>query len=118
MTQSDNESPTENLGCLGNLLAKLGIAMPQPEAAPEEVLPYAVSDRFMSKAELAFYRVLLTVVDPRAWVVCVKVNMADVLYVKRPHENRGAREQDRSQARGFFDRRCGDDDAAVGDRAR
>lgn len=93
MTQSNDSSLREHFGCLGQLLAKLGIAMPdaEPEATGDEPLPYGISDRFMSKAELAFYRVLMTVVDREAVVVCVKVRMADVLYVKRPNENRGAR---------------------------
>jgi hypothetical protein len=46
-------------------------------------------DDFLSAAELSFYRVLSSVVAGRA-VLCAKVNLSDLFYVPRPHENRGA----------------------------
>lgn len=50
-----------------------------------ENLPYAVSDSFLSDAELAFLRVLRGVVGKDS-IICPKVRLLDILYVTRPEQ--------------------------------
>ena len=77
----------------GCLTAFLGLfrrhspPIPWPEVVAEEELPYRLRDDFLSPAELSYYRVLTSVIGPRA-TVCAKVRLSDVLFVARPHENR------------------------------
>lgn len=77
----------EPQGCLTVLLRLVGLGPSGGAAAVER--PYKLRDEFLSKAELSFYRVLIGAVQGR-WTVCAKVRLADVFYVSRPHENRGA----------------------------
>lgn len=51
--------------------------------------PYGIRDQFLSPTELAFYHALVLVVGART-VVCMKVRLADVFFVARPHEHRAA----------------------------
>ncbi|HRW50892.1 MAG TPA: DUF2726 domain-containing protein [Caldilinea sp.] len=53
----------------------------EPSAADKEVYPYALRDDFLSPAELSFYRVLATVVDPEIRI-CTKVALGDLFYAK------------------------------------
>ncbi|HEX7261634.1 MAG TPA: DUF2726 domain-containing protein [Luteolibacter sp.] len=53
-------------------------------------LPFRLRDDFLSAAEISFYHVLLKIVDDR-YTVCPKVNLNDIFYVERPHENQAAR---------------------------
>jgi hypothetical protein len=76
-----------NPGCLGALF---GLKAEPEEAPPAGDLPYRLRDDFLSPAELAFYRALAATVGSRA-VVCPKVNLSDVVFVARPHENAAAR---------------------------
>ena len=76
---------SENPGCLGFILRLLR-GHPK-EAGP---LPYRLRDDFLSPAELAFYRVLGTVVGGKA-VILTKVNLGDLFFVARPNENAGYR---------------------------
>ena len=76
MTGSLNENP----GCLGWLF---GI---RRAAEVEQRLPYRLRDDFLSTAEKSFYRVLCLVVGDDA-VVFSKVNLADIFFVVRLHEN-------------------------------
>jgi hypothetical protein len=78
---------SEPQGCLSVLLRLIGLASGGGAAALQ--LPYRLRDEFLSKAELSFYRVLIGAVQGR-WVVCPKVRLADLFYVSRPNENRGA----------------------------
>ncbi len=94
-----NESPGEKLGCLGMLLAMLGIG-PQkgsagavssastPPLPPS--LPFRLRDDFLSAAEISFYHVLLKILDDR-YTVCPKVNLNDIFYVELPHKNQASR---------------------------
>ncbi|MFN3652643.1 MAG: DUF2726 domain-containing protein [Armatimonadota bacterium] len=50
---------------------------------------YRVRDDFLSRAEASFFHVLRLVVADR-FVICPKVRLADLFFVTRPHENRGA----------------------------
>jgi very-short-patch-repair endonuclease len=63
-------------GCLGVLLALLGIRGPEQSDAAT----FRLRDDFLSAAELSFYRVLESVVSGRA-TICPKVNLADVFFV-------------------------------------
>ncbi len=76
---------SERQGCLG-LLKRLFGQHEQP--ATDTSLPYQVRDDFLSPAERSFYGVLTEVVAG-LYVVCPKVNVADLLYVTRFKENRG-----------------------------
>ena len=76
---------SQNPGCLGFVLRLFG-GQPK-ESGP---LPYRLRDDFLSPAELAFYRVLSTVVGRKA-AILTKVNLADVFFVARPNENAGFR---------------------------
>ena len=62
--------------------------VPTYEPAPREELPYRLRDDFLSRAELAYYCALKSVLGPRA-TLCMKVRLADILYVSRPNENAG-----------------------------
>lgn len=78
MTSSDNP------GCLAALLNLL-----RGERKAES-FPYRLRDDLLSPAELSFYHVLSSAAGSKA-AICVKIGMADVLYVSRPHENAGYR---------------------------
>ena len=96
-----NEAPGKKSGCLGMLLAMLGIGQRKgpggsglstsPPPLPPS-LPFRLRDDFLSAAEISFYHVLLKIVDDRH-TVCPKVNLNDIFYVERPHENQSARNQ-------------------------
>ena len=78
-------SMSESTGCLGLVLKLFGV---RPKAVAES-LPYALTNRFLSPAELSFYHVLKSILSPEV-VICSKVRLADVIYTQRPHKNRGA----------------------------
>ncbi len=84
--------PNENSGCLGMFLKFLGTnSKPQshyagPTSLEDEILPFRVRDDFLSHSELSFYHVLKQVVADRA-VICPKVRIIDVLFVKQLKEN-------------------------------
>ena len=79
----------EPTGCLGLLAKLLGLGGGKGKGPPPLPLPYAVTDRFLSPAELSFYQVLRSLLSPEV-VICPKVRLADVLFTRRPHENRAA----------------------------
>ena len=106
-------SRAQKTGCLG-LLAKLfGAKLSSPQAVDQPVppplpppippypndgrapsnadqpLPYGKRDEFLSAAEISFYHVLKGLLDCRHSLNC-KIRLGDLVYVKRPHENRGA----------------------------
>ncbi len=94
-----------NSGCLASLFRFFGGVSSTPRSLPnvpkealadvdlfgpsETTFPYGIRDHFLSPTELAFYHVLSEVVQSRV-VVCTKVRLADIFFVTRPHENRGA----------------------------
>jgi hypothetical protein len=89
-----NPSDT-NKGCLGSLLAMLGLTK-KTEYAPAETqepdpepLPYRLRDDFLSPAEKSFYHVARSTL-PAAWIICPKVSLADIFFVSRPNENKSA----------------------------
>ncbi|MBS0208816.1 MAG: DUF2726 domain-containing protein [Planctomycetes bacterium] len=75
-------------GCVTAILALLGIRLGPAEVTRE--MPYRKRDDFLSAAELSFYRVLRLVVKGRVEVLA-KVNLADIVFVARPHENQAYR---------------------------
>lgn len=95
----------ERSGCLAALFRFLGSGLSQkafadvsssPSSAmldlPDShirVFPYGVREQFLSTTELSFYKVISDVVRSHA-VICVKVRLADIFFVQRPHENRTA----------------------------
>ena len=80
-------SSTEPRGCLFAIFNLLNFGRGRSDSA--EALPYRLRDDFLSAAELSFFRVLQTAVGTRAVITC-KVRLADLFYVPRPNENRGA----------------------------
>ena len=90
---------SQNQGCLGFVLRLFG---GQPKETGQ--LPYRLRDDFLSPAELAFYRVLSTVVGGKATIL-TKVNLADVFFVARPNEKRRVPQSHRPQARRLPDLR-------------
>jgi len=87
----NSPAPNENPGCVGRLLALLGITS---GSLGNELtlahLPYHVRDDFLSKAEHSFYLVLRHMMG-EYFTICTKVNLSDIFYVSNPHENRTAR---------------------------
>ena len=78
---------SENPGCLGAILRLFGgSASVETGATSTESLPYRLRDDFLSPAELAFYRALVTSVAGEATVL-TKVNLADLFFVSQPREN-------------------------------
>lgn len=80
---------SEGNGCLVAILSAIGLRL-GPRKQPPPSLPYRQCDNFLSPAELSFYRVLTSALSSTA-TVCPKVNLADIFFVTKPNENRGAR---------------------------
>ncbi len=77
----------EPQGCLAVILGFFGIRL-----GAKSKLPYRQRDDFLSKAEMLFYRVLVSVVD-RTYTICMKVRLADIVFVSvkegwQSHQNR------------------------------
>ena len=72
-------------GCLGYLVSQLRRLLGLQSKAPGK-LPYRLRDDFLSPAELSFYKVLISVLGPRATLLA-EVRLADMLYVAQPNEN-------------------------------
>lgn len=79
-------SEAEPIGCLAAILRLFGIKL-GGSATVGGVLPYRQRDDFLSAAELSFYRVLAKGLND-SFVICPKVNLADIFFVARPNENR------------------------------
>lgn len=74
-------------GCLGLLLQMLGVA---PSTSKATTFPFRLRDDFLSPAEISFYHVLRSIADDK-FTVCPKVNLSDIFFVSRPHQNQAAR---------------------------
>lgn len=79
---------TKPLGCLAAILGLIGIRLTGPTAGDQ--LPYCQRDDFLSAAEMSFYRVLVMGLNG-SFAICPKVNLADIFFVARPHENQSYR---------------------------
>jgi len=78
----------QNSGCLTFFLNLFG-GKKSPSTVPVGPLPYRLRDNFLSPAELSFYHVLSSVISTRG-IISVKVRLADIFFVARPNENKGA----------------------------
>jgi hypothetical protein len=85
----------ENPGCFGFIInmfrdlvgASSKTSLYQPYNLEDDLislsdLPYRLRDDFLSPAELSYYKVLSSVLGPKG-TICVKVRLADVLFVPR-----------------------------------
>ena len=72
-------------GCLGIFLDFL--QGKSSANAAELTFPYGLKDAFLSPAERSFYGGLQKVI-PKDQYLLTKVNLSDLFYVRRPHENR------------------------------
>lgn len=94
-------SSDKKFGLLRNLLRAIGLSQQSADqvvdfivdllageskddgsVAPSAEFPYHLRDNFLSPAELSFYGVLCTAINGRA-VLCSKVALADIFYVKK-----------------------------------
>ena len=87
----------EPQGCLAAILKIFGISLASTSPKSDQ-LPYRLSNNFLSPAELSFYRVLMMAIA-ETYVVCPKVNLADIFFVPRKkgvrsHENKINRKHD------------------------
>lgn len=82
MPQSLDQKP----GCLG-FLQKLLAGLVIGESERDGPWPYAKKKYLLSRAEFSFFRVLQQACGER-FVVCPKVRLADLMYVKKGTENR------------------------------
>jgi hypothetical protein len=82
-------SDSEPQGCLVAILRLFSIRLSDSLQSSDQ-LPYRQRDDFLSAAELSFYRVLTLALDG-SYLVCPKVNLADIFFVARPNENQSYR---------------------------
>ncbi len=75
---------SEPQGCLAVILSLFGVRL-NGDLPTSEQLPYRQRDDFLSAAELSFYRVLTLGLDG-SYLVCPKVNLADVFFVSGSHK--------------------------------
>ena len=75
-----DQSGDSHIGCLGRILQLLGFTPTTSAHESPEALPYRHRDDFLSPAERSLYGVLVTTLG-NEFVVCPKVNVADILYV-------------------------------------
>jgi hypothetical protein len=86
----DEGAEPEPQGCLAAVLKLFGIRLHSADEPPvTDGLPYRLSQRFLSPAELSFYKVLAQVV-PADTVVAVKPRLGDILFVPRGTSGRWA----------------------------
>lgn len=86
----DDIAEPEPQGCLAALLRLFGIRLqPTKEPRGDDALPYRLTQRFLSPAELSFYKVLLQAL-PKEMVVTVKPRLGDILFVPRGSAGRWA----------------------------
>lgn len=61
----------------------------QVEPSSVDSFPYRTRDDFLSPAEQSFYLVLNAMMGEK-FTICPKVSLADIFFVTRPNENKGA----------------------------
>ena len=71
------------------ILSLFGIRLSGTSQTSEQ-LPYCQRDDFLSAAELSFYRVLTLGLDG-SYLVCPKVNLADIFFVSGSHKKQSYR---------------------------
>ncbi len=78
-----------NNGCLSLLTFGLfGRGAAKTERAQD--YPYGLRDDFLSAAEISFYHVLRSTLSADVTIV-IKPRLSDILFVRQPHKNQGAR---------------------------
>lgn len=77
---------TDKPGCLAVLVGLFRAGARVEEVSEAKVLPYRLRDDFLSRAERSFLGVLHSVTRD-TYVICPKVNLADIFFVARPNEN-------------------------------
>jgi very-short-patch-repair endonuclease len=80
-------------GCLSLLTFGLlgrGKAAPQDSSQRAPDYPYGLRDDFLSAAEISFFHVLRSTLAPDVTIV-IKPRLSDILFVRQPHINHGAR---------------------------
>lgn len=78
-----------NNGCLSLLtFGLLGRGNVTPRRADD--YPYGLRDDFLSAAEISFYHVLRSTLAADVTIV-IKPRLSDILFVRQPHKNQGAR---------------------------
>lgn len=83
-------SKKNNSGCLAFFLNWGAKTSDSQTKAPPALFPYGKCDKFLSDGELRFYQVLKPLV-PAGYSLITKVRLGDLFFVRRPHENKGAR---------------------------
>ena len=77
----DDDQP-EPQGCMAWVLNLFGIKIRPEDVEPTQELPYRLTQKFLSPAELSFYKVVKQVV-PAEFVIMAKPRILDVLYVPK-----------------------------------
>lgn len=77
----DDDQP-EPQGCLAWILNLFGIKIQPEDVEPAQELPYRLTQKFLTPAELSFYKVVKQVV-PADFVIMAKPRLLDVLYVPK-----------------------------------
>lgn len=58
------------------------IDKPQKKKLDTSKSPFLIAHSLLTKAEMNFYKVLLTIIDKEKYIICPKVRMLDVLWMK------------------------------------
>lgn len=94
----ENQPSPQKQGCLVSLLGLIGIKRNKTKPSDISVeylppdpdpLPYRLRDDFLSPAEKSFYQVIKGMMG-NFFTICPKVSLADIFFVTRPNENKGA----------------------------
>lgn len=94
----ENQPSQQKQGCLASLLGLIGIKLNTSKPSDISVeylppdpdpLPYRLRDDFLSPAEKSFYQVIKGMMG-NFFTICPKVSLADLFFVSRPNENKGA----------------------------
>jgi len=77
MSLQNDEKP----GCFGFIIGFLRSIFGRSSKTPVS-LPYRLRDDFLSPTELSYYKVLTSILGPRA-TICVKVSLSDIIFVSK-----------------------------------
>jgi hypothetical protein len=77
MSSQNDDKP----GCFGYIIGFLRGIFGRSSESPT-ILPYRLCDNFLSPTELSYYRVLNSILGPRA-TICTKVGLSDIIFVSK-----------------------------------